>query len=554
MGHRSRVQKICALLTQRNALSPVSRLPPDVLATIFLYQAYSFYRDPRYSGTWGAPPWANVSYICRHWRDVALNTSFLWSFLFVSTPRWTEELLSRTTMLPLRIRINVEHWDREEMIFLEQVTTDVTRIQDLSLELPRNLAVVVFSKLSTPAPLLHTSRLFVTQTGAESRLVPDALFSREMPALRVLELYHCHVPWSSPIFTALTSLRLRDIASSSQPTITELLAMLRHIPDLAHLYLENALPGAEDTLNSQHCLLSECLDLPHLSLLALVAPFSTVVVFLSNVTAPLKTEIRLCCRRDVFTASYPPLYPLLERTIQQRIRRRASDPYFEYQNYFTRCWFCPQHIGTRLWCPFYSECGQYDLDEDWVRGITLKLDIELNLRKDREELVGDIFRIIPMVHLHTLAHLASTGIGNSLSSLFLETTFGNLQELRFIKLIQLQVDDWITALSRGSCKEEYGVSDAEYIFAPALAALRISAATLGYSCHPRSRECSGSLHRALVRRKAKGYALKKLVIAGSSYVSHDQVEELREVVDEVDWDGYTQASDGTSDSDGDDQF
>ncbi|KAF9241051.1 hypothetical protein BU15DRAFT_45227, partial [Melanogaster broomeanus] len=305
---------ICALLTQRNALSPVSRLPHEILATIFLYQAYSFYQDPRYSGTWGAPPWANVSYICRHWRDVALNTSSLWSFLFVSPPRWTKELLSRTNMLPLRIRINVRYWAREEMIFLEQVTTDVTRIQDLSLKLPRNLTEGIFSKLSTtPAPLLHTLRLFVTQTDTESALVPDTLFSRETPALRTLELYRCHVPWSSPIFTALTTLRLRDIASSSQPTITEILAMLRHMSDLAHLYLENALPSAEDTLDSWDSLPSECFDLPHLSCLALVAPFSTVVVFLSNVTVPLKTEVRLCCRRDVFTASYATLYPLLER-------------------------------------------------------------------------------------------------------------------------------------------------------------------------------------------------------------------------------------------------
>ncbi|KAF9232495.1 hypothetical protein BU15DRAFT_81182 [Melanogaster broomeanus] len=521
---------ICALLTQRNALSPVSRLPHEILATIFLYQAYSFYQDPRYSGTWGAPPWANVSYICRHWRDVALNTSSLWSFLFVSPPRWTKELLSRTNMLPLRIRINVRYWTRKEMIFLEQVTTDVTRIQDLSLKLPRNLTEGVISKLSKPAPLLHTLRLFVTQTGTESVLVPDALFSRETPALRTLELYRCHVPWSSPIFTALTTLRLRDIASSSQPTIAEILAMLRHMPDLAHLYLENALPSAQDNLHSRHSLPSECFDLPHLS---------------------------LCCRRDVFTGSYTPLYPLLERRFNTASNVGPVIRTLNIKTTSRDVGFVLSSSERDCDVPFYSECGERHLHEDWGRGITLKLDIELNLRMDREELVGDICRIIPMVHLHTLAHLAPKSVWNPLSSLFLETTFGNLQELRFIKLIQLQVNDWITALFRGSCNEEYGVSNAEGIFAPGLTELRVSAATFEYACYPGSGECSGSarcLHKALARRKANGYALKKLVIAGSSYVSAAQVEQLRKVVDEVDWDGYTRPVrvGSTSSSDGDD--
>ncbi|KAF9230056.1 hypothetical protein BU15DRAFT_84103 [Melanogaster broomeanus] len=278
---------ICALLTRRNALSPVSRLPHEILVTIFLYQAYSFYQDPRYSGTWGAPPWANVSYI------------------------------AATGTVPLRIRVTHGYWAQEEMDFLEKVTRDVTRIQDLSLALPYTLAEGVFAKLSASVPLLHTLRLFVKHIGTDAILIPDTLFNRETPPLRTLELRRCRIPWPSPIFTGLTTLGLRDIASSSGPTITEFLAMLRHIPDLAHLYLENALSGAEGILASQDSLLSDCLELPHLSrlgLVALVAPFSALVVFLSNIIVPLKTELRLCCRGDIHDAeSYTPLYPLLER-------------------------------------------------------------------------------------------------------------------------------------------------------------------------------------------------------------------------------------------------
>ncbi|KAF9232497.1 hypothetical protein BU15DRAFT_81184 [Melanogaster broomeanus] len=524
---------ISALLARRNALSPVSRLPPEVLANIFLYQAHSFYQDHGYSHTSGAPPWANVSYTCHHWRNVALSCPSLWSFLFVSSPRWTEELLSRTKMVPLRIRVDVGCSTQEEMMFFEKVTTDVTRIQDLSLKFPRSLAEGFFSKLSTPAPLLHTL---------------------QTPALRTLELYRCHISWSSPTLTSLTILRLRDIALSSRPTITELLAMLRHIPDLAHLYLEDALSGAEHILASQHSLLSECVDLPHLLRLAVVAPFSAVVVFLSNVTVPSKTELRICCRHNTkFTPTYTPLYPLL----QQRFNTTSDvGPVIRTLNMKTT----EPDVGIVLSTserdcdvPFYSMHRQRHLHEDWDRGIPLKLDIEFEAVSTKcwFRLMGDICDTIPMAHLRTLAHFATTDMSRPLPSWFFEVTFGNLQELRFIKLTHLHMDDWIPALSPGLCQDELIVKSCGDIFAPALAELQVTAVACNYDCRSRGvcGGCRGNawrLHEALARRKAKGHALKKLMIAGSSYASNTQVEELRKVVDQVDWDGYTQTSSDTS--------
>ncbi|KAF9238630.1 hypothetical protein BU15DRAFT_75082 [Melanogaster broomeanus] len=526
---------ICALLTQKNALLPVSRLPCEILATIFLYQAYSFYQNPPYSGMWrAAPPWANVSYVCHQWRNVALSCPFLWSFLLVSPPRWTEELLSRSKTVPLRIHIDVPFGFQEAMIFFEKVTTDITRIQDLSLKLPPDLAQGFFSKLLTPAPLLHTLRLRMPSLD-EDAVCPDTLFNRETPALRTLELHHCRIPWSSPIFTALSTLKLRSIDWSSRPTMTELLAMLRHMPDLAHLHLENALRNAKDALTSQHSLLSESLDLPHLSRLALVARFSAVAMFLSNVTVPLKTEIRLFCYSDVgFTASYTPLYQLLERRFNTTSGVGTVIRTLNIKT--TRCsaGFVLSTMERHCDVSFYSEDGSH-LHEDWDCCIPVKLDIVTN-SKDLEHLVGDICRIIPMAHLHTLAHLTSAYMCRLLSSSFIETTFGNLQELNSFS---------------GSCKRKRSIEKAPDIFAPALAELQLNNVPFAGYCRPRSPHCSGSascLCKALAHRRAKGYVLKKLVIAGSSYVSNAHVEDLCRVVDEVDWDGYTGSSEDEDES------
>ncbi|KAF9238631.1 hypothetical protein BU15DRAFT_75083 [Melanogaster broomeanus] len=467
---------ICALLTRNNALLPVSRLPGEILATIFLYQAYSFYQYRQYFSTWGAPPWANVSYVCRYWRDVALGCPSLWSFLIVSSPRWTEELLSRSKTVPLRIRSFPAP--------------------------PFQPSPGAFSKLLAPALLLHTLRLRMSGLG-EDAVCPDTLFNRETPALRTLELYHCRIPWSSPIFTALSTLRLRNIDWSSRPTMTELLAMLRHMPALAHLHLENALRIAEDALTSQHTLLSKCLDLPHLSRLAafgtLLGSYSVVVtmVFLR----PTPHFIR-------FSNEDSTPHPTSGHTLE-----RDCD------------------------VPFYS-VDDGPLREDWDCCIPLKLEIDVSPSEDLEPLVGDICRTIPMAHLHTLTHLASTR--SLLSSSFIGTTFGSLQELQLIKLIALGMVEWASTLSPGSCKRKHNIEEAPDIFAPALAELQLTAVHFAHDCNPMSPYCSSAscLCKALAQRKAKGYVLKKLVIACSNYVSNAQVEDLRGVVDEVDWDGW----------------
>ncbi|KAJ6607511.1 hypothetical protein B0H10DRAFT_551566 [Mycena sp. CBHHK59/15] len=79
-----------ALQSRRNALSPVSRLPPEMLSRIFLFCSDS-----------DSLKWIKeVSHICRHWRSVALGCPNLWSFPVFSQPKWADEMLKRSKMAP----------------------------------------------------------------------------------------------------------------------------------------------------------------------------------------------------------------------------------------------------------------------------------------------------------------------------------------------------------------------------------------------------------------------------------------------------------------------
>ncbi|KAF9245224.1 hypothetical protein BU15DRAFT_41300 [Melanogaster broomeanus] len=560
---------ICALRTQRNALSPISRLPPEILATIFVHCARLYFGDFRLPCAWQVPPWVNVSYICRHWRDVALNCAPLWTFLFVSSQRWTEELLSRSKMAPLKIRMDMRYSKQShESRFLEKVVAYAERIQDLSLRLTRHTAEEILPKLSSRAPFLKTLHVTVEKSGylGERHVVLDTLFNGDTPALRTLELSNCHISWSSSVLGGLTSLRLRDLTSSSQPTVTELIAMLRRMPNLVYLYLENALASA-----NQFILDSKNLDLPRLSRLALIAPSSAIIAFLTRVHIPLETEARIRCRYEDSNNDYTPLYPFLAKRFNNTSENQTpviqslviESPSCGLQFVFSTS---ERDSDCR---PYSSTMISYDvgyLCEDWNCGIPLKLDIDFwsSMAMDREGLIGGVCRNVSLTHLRS-AHL-SFDLTTSLSPTFWKDTLGHLQELRFIKLTDTTLQGGLASmLSPGPHhrSEDQGGATAGgslQVFAPSLVELELVSVEFAEDCLGRkqgnSDKCTTSalcLYDALSRRKAEGYPLRELVITECMYVYDEHVEEWNKVVDKVDWDWVTRTDDDEDDEDDEDE-
>ncbi|KAF8559424.1 hypothetical protein OG21DRAFT_1368133, partial [Imleria badia] len=89
------------LCPQRNSPSFIFRLPIEILEIIFIHCARDYYTKDGRRPTPTVPSWVNVSYVCCHWRNVALDCPTLWTYLFATSPRWTEELLARSKQAPL---------------------------------------------------------------------------------------------------------------------------------------------------------------------------------------------------------------------------------------------------------------------------------------------------------------------------------------------------------------------------------------------------------------------------------------------------------------------
>ncbi|KAF8555384.1 hypothetical protein OG21DRAFT_913438 [Imleria badia] len=197
---------------QRNFVCFISRLPVETLEAIFMYGACDYYSKDDGHAIPTAPSWVNVSYICRHWRYITLNSPALWSNLFIASPRWTEELLARSKPAPLKLYVNLQRQDEKRggPCFLKQVMSHLGRIQELHLHLTAlHDSYQFLSKLSSPAPRLQILEITMDSCPSKWSSVP---FDGETPALRTLRLWDCLVPWHSLKLSRLTTLSLSYIS------------------------------------------------------------------------------------------------------------------------------------------------------------------------------------------------------------------------------------------------------------------------------------------------------------------------------------------------------
>ena len=473
-----------------NSPSFISRLPNDILEAIFICGACDYHAE--YSGLPipTPPSWVNVSYVCRHWRNVALNRPTLWTHLFITSPRWTEELLSRSEQAPLRLHVNTNYcqWSNDwvagylALRFLDQVGNHLERIEELRLHLP----VVheddqVFSKLLARAPRLKTLKISTYTIPAEWEW-PSVLFHGDTPALRSLDLLFCPLSWRSFKLSGLTTLSLRHIPVQFHQSIVEFLATLRCMRDLRHLYLDKALLSAAGFLSSAAFHSFPKIDLPLLSRLWISAPLSTVITLLSCVTVPLKTEIRLECALE-----HGPLlddHTLLSSLLAQRLNT-SEDPAQ-----------CTPEIRS-LVMKFYGHMHMVTLTlnaserahdfssiphVDWGRNVPLQVAIdfgELVVAGGRDHMMSNICCSIPLTKVQSLHVVFPPS-----SPAFWRKTLGYLRDLRYLKLSKGCTPDLASILSftphwhRQTAENQYTERSPNQVLAPRLEDLELHDITL----------------------------------------------------------------------------
>ncbi|KAI0046264.1 hypothetical protein FA95DRAFT_1407514 [Auriscalpium vulgare] len=221
----------------QNALAPVARLYHDILAIIFKHlrdinppeRHHTYDRHfnrceitPRFG-------WVTVTYVCRRWRQVALEWATLWTDIDLTTlgRNWAAVFAARAQHMPITIshRNALNHFYRDWIIrFLDE---NMWRTQSLSIVVHQDGPLAT---INSYAPLLHTLNI---TTKYESR-VPGSFLGGCAPSLR-----HCHftaivapgMSWASPLLSHLTSLAI----DNHNQTADDLLDVVEHLLELETL-------------------------------------------------------------------------------------------------------------------------------------------------------------------------------------------------------------------------------------------------------------------------------------------------------------------------------
>ncbi|KAH9021622.1 hypothetical protein EDB85DRAFT_413366 [Lactarius pseudohatsudake] len=241
-------ESIRALRRRRNALAPISSLPPELFAAIF-----SILRLPRTVLLGGESDhrlsWLRVAHVCHQWREVALNHPFFWSHVDFTTltPAGATEMLVRAKSVPLYLEAWVPkyHWDDARFsTFQKELQPRVSHICQLAISARPFSLEWVLEGLVSPAPILE----YLSLSGKKKKYsrppsVADTLFNGSTPRLSRLDLRDCDISWKSPLFRGLKHLKINTLSVDARPRLSVWLDALEGIPQLKTLVLHSASPA-----------------------------------------------------------------------------------------------------------------------------------------------------------------------------------------------------------------------------------------------------------------------------------------------------------------------
>ena len=236
---------IIELKRARNSLLNVSKLPPEVLGNIFLWNvSFKNTFDGLEDGS------RNFLFVCHHWFGVALHTPEVWSFWGNNPADWARWHRYSTTA-PLDLVLS--------SVDPNDITFDIT-LRDALRDRAARDAIRQVYLWSESATLLSSiiSPLSVACEGVRSNSVESFILFNDdstpvdtsdffayyrFPKLQRLELDNCRIAsWDLLMSrtTVLTTLTLHLGYSSSSPTTSQLLSILASNPTLQKISLSRS--------------------------------------------------------------------------------------------------------------------------------------------------------------------------------------------------------------------------------------------------------------------------------------------------------------------------
>ncbi|KAL0580809.1 hypothetical protein V5O48_001185 [Marasmius crinis-equi] len=535
------------LKSRRNVLSTICRLPVEVLANIFMDCNTDIPTFVDGNRAKGIVTLFRLARVCRHWRTVALDTPELWSRPdYSSGTPLARIMLSRSKDAPLVVDAEFGSGTRGVVFETLKHIARTTVLHITATDDRAGLQQLVH-ELVQPAPFLHTLGLGLDQVRAWDALLspselhlPHTFLGNHAPRLRNLLLRWCCIPLDSPLLRNLTRLSLISPSLPSS-SATHFLEGLREMSHLEVLEVRNpfretppattAPPIRAFTMPALRYLRLDEVDssgavflLGHISL-----PISTVLTVNSRLPSAdwlEKSNTFVSCLSRVFSAkANPTLAP------DDSIRSMYIGPMFEVfgwtfdtlslENPYTRhdlTGKAPPHLRVHV-----ALTTTLDLVGDGInplRGLVSALPSLNNLRA--------LHVLVPETHTSTLVPTStgSTSRGVYPSVEDFTACFGALPNLQIVKLKGELAPLLMTALGPAF---------------HALHTLELKSVIQSRAIPQVGGRIADILADVAVSRGKIGVGmLRQLKLTQCESISNRDVERIKEVVAEVDWDGRVQ--------------
>ncbi|KAG1907843.1 uncharacterized protein F5891DRAFT_1180865 [Suillus fuscotomentosus] len=378
---------------------------------------------------------------------------------------------------------------------------------------------------------LGTPELWATPFLNSSQATEEMLLRSKMAPLNLRTgLRYCVVS-----VQRLTVLGIKELSPECLPTLDELISVLRCMPALHTLELEDALPTLPPQTTSLPCTPRALnVQLPHLKRLLLAAKILEVANVLARVELPDSTMLEVQLRCSAFSSMNPNQewnlsLPIISRALEscfkatpaksRRVPRTLRLHTFTYNmlvQYST--------VWNPSWVPDYFP------DSQWT--VVLYFDSEISTA-----ILSDLWRLVPFNNLEALyiegfftcwdgfwTDFLGHGAARNLANIYLQGTRRLFEDL-FTSL---------RSQRHSLARSAVGCSQQGQIFAPALSHLALDSVEFDTSFWSFRRV--SDLFDVLVDRANEGRGLDHLTITRCTGITTHDVRLLREVVANLDWD------------------
>ncbi|TFK69974.1 hypothetical protein BDN72DRAFT_577379 [Pluteus cervinus] len=309
-------EQIHLLRSRRNTLAPISRLPAELLSRIFfIVQGLYLTETEDYYG------WTAVIRVSQYWRAVVMERSDMWGGVIVPQsyrlPPWSPLSFTRSGTSKLDVSFQNVNPNASHCKFIISVLDELSRIRSLGFSPSRGYSYAnalnmqkIVQCFEQPAPHLEELSLGSNDNGAWfwfSQFSPTfRLFNGDAPMLRSLTLINSYIDWDNPLFRNLHHLKLHGLPSPHFTSLHNIFDVLENAPNLQTLQMVSSVSLPDPEPFPPH----DNVALASLSSLDIMIPRKETLAFLSTVTLPAQSHIKICISNShsYYYASHPEDY------------------------------------------------------------------------------------------------------------------------------------------------------------------------------------------------------------------------------------------------------